>query len=194
MKHILRKELKEFIFNYRAWIGAAVIAAAPRFFAYHQRELGAPVFVSLMLMALCQYLFQSYLADTSSGGAVFFHNMGAGFAAPLVAKLLFAMAGAAVIFLVNVPFVRTHLRAWDAVWLVPLCVASNAWMMLTVVAARGSEMTSGLLSTGMIFAGVFGLFLLDSLWLRAGITTAAALLLVRLASCAFNSLRYRTQL
>ena len=194
MKHIIRKELKEFIFNYKAWIGVAVIATAPRFFAYHQRELGAPIFVSLMLMALCQYLFQSYLADTSSGGAVFFHNMGAGFAAPLVAKLLFAMVGAALIFLVNVPFLRTHFAAWDAVWLVPLCVASNAWMMLTVVVARGSEMTSGILSTGMIFAGVFSLFLLDSLWLRAGITTAAAIILVWLAYYAFNSLRYRTQL
>ncbi len=194
MSQIFRKELREFIFNYKSWIGVAIVSIVPYFFAYFHRELDISVFLCLVLMALCQYLFNSYLTDTVSGGAVFFCNAGMGFVRPFVGKLIFAMVGVVLIVLVNIPFVHVHLEIKDIVWLVPLCVASNSWMLLTVVIARGSEMASGILSTGIIFIGVFALFLLDSIWVRAGVTMAAAIILVRLVYRSFNSLRYRTQL
>lgn len=190
---LFRKELKDFLNNYKSWLFFLIMLGLTYVFQFLSWKLSPEFFICFILMAVCQYIYDSYLTDTTSKGAVFLLNAGIGFMQLLLVKTLFSVAQALVIVLVNFSYAREFLSLGDSLWLLPLVVAIVAVMQMAIVFARGAEIASALITTSIIFAGVFVLFSLDPL-MRAGVTMAAAIILVRLAYRSFNSLRYRTQL
>lgn len=111
----------------------------------------------------------------------------------IMVKTLYAVLLSATILLLDLPYTMVYLTLIDILWFLPLVVAIAAIMQLAMVFARGAEIASALITTCIIFAGVFLLLTLSPL-MRAGVTMVAAIILVRLAYRSFNSLRYRTQL
>ena len=190
---LVKKELRDFLCNYKSWLIVVVVSILPYFFEHINREFETFFFVCFILMAVCQYLYDSYLTDTATKGMVFFHNTGSSFIQIIGVKTLYSILLSAIILLLDLPYTLEYLSIIDILWFLPLVVTIAAIMQLTVVFARGAEIASALITTTVIFAGVFMLFTLAPL-LRAGIAMAAAIILVRLAYCAFNSLCYRTQL
>lgn len=194
MIFFLKKETRDFLHNYKSWLSLVVAAGAPRIFQVFDRELGGYPFVFCILIAVCQYLYDSFLTDTTEKGMIFILNYGMRFASVLFAKILMGVLMMMTSFVCNVPLFLEDFTAMDFLWLLPLCVAIASLMLLTAMVSHGSELTSFTVSAAVILGAVTMLFLLDSLWLRAAIATAAAVILVRLAHWAFNSLHYRTQL
>ena len=188
-----KKEAFDFIHNYKSWVAVAVVVVLPYFFTYFNREFEGIFFICFILMAVCQYLYDSYLTDTTTKGMVFFRNFGASFTHIIMVKTLYAVLLSVIILLLDFPYTMVYFTLIDILWFLPLAVGIAAIMQLAMVFARGAEIASALITTCIIFAGVFLLLTLSTL-MRAGVTMAAAIILVRLAYCSFNSLRYRTQL
>ena len=193
MLTLFRKELKDFFNNYKTWLFFLIMLVLTYIFKFLSRELDPEFFICFILMCVCQYLYDSYLTDTTSKGSIFLHNIDMRFFQVFVVKILFTLFQALVIVLVNITYVVQHFSLADILWFLPLAVGIAAIMQLAMVFARGAEIASALITTCIIFAGVFLLLTLSTL-MRAGVTMAAAIILVRLAYCSFNSLRYRTQL
>ena len=190
---LFRKELKDFLNNYKSWLFFLIMLTLVYIFRILAWKLDSEFFICFILMCVCQYLYDSYLTDTTSKGSIFLHNIDMRFFQVFVVKILFALFQALVIVLVNTPYVMQHFSLADILWFLPLVVAIAAIMQLAMVFARGAEIASALITTCIIFAGVFLLLTLSPL-MRAGVTMAAAIILVRLAYRSFNSLGYRTQL
>lgn len=190
---LFRKELKDFLNNYKSWLFFLIMLSLVYIFRALAWKLEPEFFICFILMCVCQYLYDSYLTDTTSKGSIFLHNIDMGFFQVFVVKILFALFQALVIVLVNTPYVVQYFSLADILWFLPLVAAIAAIMQLAMVFARGAEIASALITTCIIFAGVFLLLTLSPL-VRAGVTMAAAIILVRLAYRSFNSLRYRTQL
>ena len=194
MIFFLRKEFNDFFHNYKSWLSLVIAAGAPRIFQLFDKELGGYPFIICILIAVCQYLYDSFLTDTTEKGMIFILNSGRSFMTLMFVKVVMGILMMIVSLVVNFDLFLETLKAIDFLWLLPLCIAITSLMLLTAMMSQGSELTSFTVSAVVILGSVTSLLLLPLSLMRAGATMAAAIILVRLAYRSFNSLRYRTQL
>ncbi|WP_024470128.1 hypothetical protein [Treponema pedis] len=194
LKILLKKELYEFRYNYKAW-AVAVICTAGLYVPW-MKDRGLQVFTAsfFILLAVGQYIYNSYSDEINSSGSIFIHNLNFSFLQVFFIKIFFSFVIAALMLIADIPNINGVIKTADFFWLFPLIVTGAAVMQLSSVSSKGSEDTSATVSIIVSFIMLVCIMLIQVMILRILICMFLAVLSVYAAYKVSYSLKYRTQL
>ncbi|WP_024465323.1 hypothetical protein [Treponema pedis] len=194
LKILLKKELYEFRYNYKAWLAIIICIAVvyvPTLWTQKYQVFSVSFFI---LLAVEQYIYNSYSDEINSSGSIFIHNLNFSFLQVFFIKIFFSFVIAAVILIADIPNINGVIKTTDFFWLFPLIVTGAAVMQLSSVSSKGSEDTSATVSIIVSFIMLVCIMLIQVMILRILICMFLAVLSVYAAYKVSYSLKYRTQL
>ncbi|WP_024469702.1 hypothetical protein [Treponema pedis] len=194
LKILLKKELYEFRYNYKAWL--IIIICTAGLYVPWMKDRGLQVFTAsfFILLAVGQYIYNSYSDEINSSGSIFIHNLNFSFLQVFFIKIFFSFVIAAVILIADIPNINGVIKTADFFWLFPLIVTGAAVMQLSSVSSKGSEDTSATVSIIISFIMLVCIMLIQVMILRILACMLLAVLSVYAAYKVSYSLKYRTQL
>ncbi|WP_024467997.1 hypothetical protein [Treponema pedis] len=194
LKILLKKELYEFRYNYKAWAVAVICTAG--LYAPWMKDRGLQVFTAsfFILLAVGQYIYNSYSDEINSSGSIFIHNLNFSFLQVFFIKIFFSFVIAALMLIADIPNISKEIKIIDFLWLSPLIIAGVGIMQLSGISSKGSEDTSSVIMFIVSFIMLTCVMLIQVMILRILACMFLACLFVFIAYKVSYSLKYRTQL
>ena len=194
MNSLEKKELKDMIYNYKSWLSLILGIISPTLLHLRKVEPFPYIYISVIIMCLCQYIYDSYLTDTKNKGNIFIYNIGVSSTKILFTKILVVLVFEIIMLLLNLPYTIKYINFVDYFWIFPLTATCVTFMYFTAMFSQSSETTSVILTFIVIFAYTFLLWNMDFIILKIGISLASAILMSFIAIKTADSLIYRQQL
>ncbi|MEL3913085.1 hypothetical protein [Treponema pedis] len=194
LKILLKKELYEFRYNYKAWLIIIICTAVSYVPWLRKHDISVFTASFFILLAVGQYIYNSYSDEINSSGSIFIHNLNFSFLQVFFIKIFFSFVIAAVILIADIPNINGVIKTADFFWLFPLIVTGAAVMQLSSVSSKGSEDTSATVSIIISFIMLVCIMLIQVMILRILACMLLAVLSVYAAYKVSYSLKYRTQL
>ena len=194
MIYLIKKELKDLFLNYKSWIIFIISVCLPFVLDYRGMTESSWIYISIVTMALCQYIYDSFLNDTKNKGIIFVYNMRRTSYEILISKIIIAICFLSIIFLFTLKYVIEYISFMDLLWIIGVTLTGVAFMQFIAIFSQSAETTSAIFSTIFIFAYTFFLWDLDLAILKIGISLASAILMSFIAIKTADSLVYRQQL
>lgn len=194
LKILLKKELYEFRYNYKAWV--LVIICIAGLYVPWMKDRDLQVFTAsfFILLSVGQYIYNSYADEINYSGAVFIHNLNFSFLQVFFVKIFFSFLIAAVILIADFPNISKEIKITDFFWLSPLIIAGAGIMQLSGISSKGSEDTSSVIMSIVSFIMLVCVMLIEIVILRILTCIVLAAVSVYTANKVSYSLKYRTQL
>lgn len=194
LKILLKKELYEFRYNYKAWV--LVIICIAGLYVPWMKDRDLQVFTAsfFILLSVGQYIYNSYADEINYSGAIFIHNLNFSFLQVFFVKIFFSFLIAAVILVADFPNISKEIKITDFFWLPPLIIAGAGIMQLSGISSKGSEDTSSVIMFIVSFIMLVCIMLIQLIILRIITCVALAAILVFISNKVSYSLKYRTQL
>lgn len=191
---LLKKEIKDVIYNYKSWLVLLISVFLPCIMKYKKMESDSWIYIFMVIIAICQYIYDSYLTDTKNKGNIFIYNTGVSSTKILFTKILVVLVFEIIMLLLNLPYTIKYINFVDYFWIFPLTATCVTFMYFTAMFSQSSETTSVILTFIVIFAYTFLLWNMDFIILKIGISLASAILMSFIAIKTADSLIYRQQL
>ncbi|AGT44348.1 hypothetical protein [Treponema pedis] len=194
LKILLKKELYEFRYNYKAWLAIIICIAVvyvPTLWTQKYQVFTASFFI---LLAVGQYIYNSYSDEINSSGSIFIHNLNFSFLQVFFIKIFFSFVIAALMLIADIPNISKEIKIIDFLWLSPLIIAGASIMQLSGISSKGSEDTSSVIMFIVSFIMLTCVMLIQVMILRILTCMFLAVLSVYAAYKVSYSLKYRTQL
>lgn len=191
---LLKKEIKDVIYNYKSWLVLLISVFLPCIMKYKKMESDSWIYIFMVIIAICQYIYDSYLTDTKTKGIIFIYNMGFSSFYIFIIKIIVTISIIGIIFLIDISYVKEYIASINIIWILFFSITCIALMQFLAIFSQSSETTSSIITT--IIAFLYGLLLwnLDLIILKIGISLASAILMSFIAIKTADSLIYRQQL
>lgn len=191
---LLKKEIKDVIYNYKSWLVLLISVFLPCIMKYKKMESDSWIYIFMVIIAICQYIYDSYLTDTKTKGIIFTYNMGFSSFYIFIIKIIVTISIIGIIFLIDISYVKEYIASINIIWILFFSITCIALMQFLAIFSQSSETTSSIITT--IIAFLYGLLLwnLDLIILKIGISLASAILMSFIAIKTADSLIYRQQL
>lgn len=152
------------------------------------------IYIFMVIIAICQYIYDSYLTDTKTKGIIFIYNMGFSSFYIFIIKIIVTISIIGIIFLIDISYVKEYIASINIIWILFFSITCIALMQFLAIFSQSSETTSSIITT--IIAFLYGLLLwnIDLIILKIGISLASAILMSFIAIKTADSLIYRQQL
>ncbi|MEL3911576.1 hypothetical protein [Treponema pedis] len=194
MKILFKKELYEFLANYRLWMALIIFSLVPYLPQIQKLKFYPFIMLFFMLLIIIQYIYDSYKNDLLYKGVFFLHNIKFGFFKPFIVKILFAFLMSIVMLLINLPNIYRLINLQSSIWFPLYFIYASSVTYICSIYARGVETTAISFAILIIVSILVLIFLLPSLLLK--IVTVLSISLVSIIVCQIfsQSMYYRTQL
>lgn len=191
---LLKKEIKDVIYNYKSWLVLLISVFLPCIMKYKKMESDSWIYIFMVIIAICQYIYDSYLTDTKTKGIIFIYNMGFSSFYIFIIKIIVTISIIGIIFLIDISYVKEYISSINIIWILFFSITCIALMQFLAIFSQSSETTSSIITT--IIAFLYGLLLwnIDFIILKIGISLASAILMSFIAIKTADSLIYRQQL
>lgn len=191
---LLKKEIKDVIYNYKSWLVLLISVFLPCIMKYKKMESDSWIYIFMVIIAICQYIYDSYLTDTKTKGIIFIYNMGFSSFYIFIIKIIVTISIIGIIFLIDISYVKEYIASINIIWILFFSITCIALMQFLAIFSQSSETTSSIITT--IIAFLYGLLLwnIDLIILKIGISLASAILMSFIAIKTADSLIYRQQL
>lgn len=191
---LLKKEIKDVIYNYKSWLVLLISVFLPCIMKYKKMESDSWIYIFMVIIAICQYIYDSYLTDTKTKGIIFIYNMGFSSFYIFIIKIIVTISIIGIIFLIDISYVKEYIASINIIWILFFSITCIALMQFLAIFSQSSETTSSIITT--IIAFLYGLLLwnMDFIILKIGISLASAILMSFIAIKTADSLIYRQQL
>lgn len=191
---LLKKEIKDVIYNYKSWLVLLISVFLPCIMKYKKMESDSWIYIFMVIIAICQYIYDSYLTDTKTKGIIFIYNMGFSSFYIFIIKIIVTISIIGIIFLIDISYVKEYIASINIIWILFFSITCIALMQFLAIFSQSSETTSSIITT--IIAFLYGLLLwnIDFIILKIGISLASAILMSFIAIKTADSLIYRQQL
>ncbi len=194
LKILLKKELYEFRFNYKAWfLGFLSVLAV---YAPTTWKKEAPVFLLFLwlLISVGQYVYESYYTETNCGAWIFIHNIKFSFFELFFVKFLCSLMIVTVIMIIDIPNLIGKIWISDFFVIFLLTIIEIEITQLSVMFSKGSEDTSSTIATILSVVLLFAAFSIQSAFLRISLLVLLAFLFGYLCNAVSKTIKYRSQL
>ncbi len=191
---LLKKEIREVIYDYQSWLAVLIPIFLPCLLSYVGKEEATCFYISVVLSCISQYIYNSFLSDTKTRGIIFVYNLVSKTLKIFIAKVFVAIGLLVTIFLLNITYILEYILLINLIWIVFLLITTVAIMYFTAIFSQSSETTSTIMTLSIVFAYTFFLWNLDLAILKIGISLASAILMSFIAIKTADSLIYRQQL
>lgn len=191
---LLKKEIKDVIYNYKSWLVLLISVFLPCIMKYKKMESDSWIYIFMVIIAICQYIYDSYLTDTKTKGIIFIYNMGFSSFYIFIIKIIVTISIIGIIFLIDISYVKEYIASINIIWILFFSITCIALMQFLAIFSQSSETTSSIITT--IIAFLYGLLLwnIDFIILKIGISLASAILMSFIAIKTADSVVYRQQL
>lgn len=191
---LLKKEIKDVIYNYKSWLVLLISVFLPCIMKYKKMESDSWIYIFMVIIAICQYIYDSYLTDTKTKGIIFTYNMGFSSFYIFIIKIIVTISIIGIIFLIDISYVKEYIASINIIWILFFSITCIALMQFLAIFSQSSETTSSIITT--IIAFLYGLLLwnIDFIILKIGISLASAILMSFIAIKTADSVVYRQQL
>ena len=194
LKILLKKELYEFRYNYKAWILIIITVCFSYFPNIRKSNIRDFTILVFIILAVGQYIYNSYLTDISNKGILFLQNLGIKSIELFFIKILFSFLISNVMILANIPNLKGIFSLIDILWIYPTVISSSAIMQIAATYANGAENTATIISSIISFIILICVFFIKILFLKIIFSCGSALIFFWLCELNSYSLKYRTQL
>ena len=191
---IEKKEIKDMFASYKAVLGLILGTVMPVLLKWRGIEPFAYFYLAMMLMSLCQYIYDSYTTDTENKGILFLYNLGFNSKTIILKKLLVTLGFFLFMFLINIPFAIECYCFFDIFWILPLVLVCSGIMLVVAMLSQSSEMTTNIITMSVILVLTFVLWAMKNMVLKIFLAHGLALGIVLLAIKIADSMIYRKQL
>ena len=191
---LLKKEIKEVIYDYKSWLAVLISIVLPYLLSYTGKEEATCFYISIVLSCISQYIYNSFLSDTKTRGIIFVYNLESKTVKIFIAKVFVAIVLLVIIFIFNITYILEYVPLINIIWIVFFLITTIAIMYFTAMFSQSSETTSTVITLSIVFGVTFFLWNLDLIILKIGISLASAILMSFIAIKTADSLIYRQQL
>lgn len=191
---LLKKEIKEVIYDYKSWLAVLISIVLPYLLSYTGKEEATCFYISIVLSCISQYIYNSFLSDTKTRGIIFVYNLESKTVKIFIAKVFVAIVLLVIIFIFNITYILEYVPLINIIWIVFFLITTIAIMYFTAMFSQSSETTSTVITLSIVFGITFFLWNLDLIILKIGISLASAILMSFIAIKTADSLIYRQQL
>lgn len=191
---LLKKEIKEVIYDYKSWLAVLISIVLPYLLSYTGKEEATCFYISIVLSCISQYIYNSFLSDTKTRGIIFVYNLESKTVKIFIAKVFVAIVLLVIIFIFNITYILEYVPLINIIWIVFFLITTIAIMYFTAMFSQSSETTSTVITLSIVFGITFFLWNLDLIILKIGISLASAILMSFIAIKTADSVVYRQQL
>ena len=191
---LLKKEIKEVIYDYKSWLAVLISIVLPYLLSYAGKEEATCFYISIVLSCISQYIYNSFLSDTKTRGIIFVYNLESKTVKIFIAKVFVAIVLLVIIFIFNITYILEYVPLINIIWIVFFLITTIAIMYFTAMFSQSSETTSTVITLSIVFGITFLLWNIDFIILKIGISLASAILMSFIAIKTADSLIYRQQL
>lgn len=191
---IFKKELYEFRYNYRVWVLTAIVICFSYFPNVRKSNMQDFTILAFIILAIGQYIYNSYLTDISYKGILFLENIRIKSIYLFLTKLLFSSIIAGIIVLANVSNIKGVFSFLDISWIYPIVVFSSAIMQISATYVNGAENTAASIAITISFAILICIFFIKILFIKIIFSWSSAVFWSLLCELNSRSLKYRMQL
>ncbi|MBE6348621.1 MAG: hypothetical protein E7064_06740 [Spirochaetaceae bacterium] len=191
---LLKKEIKEVIYDYKSWLAVLISIVLPYLLSYTGKEEATCFYISIVLSCISQYIYNSFLSDTKTRGIIFVYNLESKTVKIFIAKVFVAIVLLVIIFIFNITYILEYVPLINIIWIVFFLITTIAIMYFTAMFSQSSETTSTVITLSIVFGITFFLWNLDLIILKIGISLVSAILMSFIAIKTADSLIYRQQL
>lgn len=191
---LLKKEIKEVIYDYKSWLAVLISIVLPYLLSYTGKEEATCFYISIVLSCISQYIYNSFLSDTKTRGIIFVYNLESKTVKIFIAKVFVAIVLLVIIFIFNITYILEYVPLINIIWIVFFLITTIAIMYFTAMFSQSSETTSTVITLSIVFGITFLLWNMDFIILKIGISLASAILMSFIAIKTADSLIYRQQL
>ncbi|MFI3257402.1 MAG: hypothetical protein R3Y36_03800 [Spirochaetales bacterium] len=192
---LLKKEFTELFLNKKLLGFVCVLALA--LYATRFLEtlvLSNTIILVFVMMIVNQYMFDSCVNDINSGGALFLHNIKAGFLKGFIAKLLCAIALGTFFFIVGIAVLHIGFALIDLWWIIPCFVFVSAFTFLLTIFTQKSDFLNMFINAVVILGILVAAIGIESILFRTAIISALTLCVFVACNFSFKRLSYRVLL
>ncbi|AGT43652.1 hypothetical protein [Treponema pedis] len=166
LKILLKKELYEFKYNYKAWILTIIVICFSYFPNIRKSAMRDFTILAFIILATGQYIYNSYLTDISYNGILFLENVGIKPVYLFFIKLLFSSILTGIIMLANIPNLKGVFSFSDIFWIYPIVIFSSAIMQISAAYVNGAENTASAIAITISFAMLICIFFIQVFFLK----------------------------
>ena len=191
---LLRKELKEFLYDYKSWLVVLISVSLPYLLTFAGKEDSPCFYLSIVISSISQYVYNSFVSDTKTKNIIFVYNIESNSKKNFFAKISIALILLLIIFVFNINYILEYVPLINIIWITFFSVTTVAIMYFTAMFSQSSETTSTVITLSIVFGVTFLLWNMDFIILKIGISLASAILMSFIAIKTADSVVYRQQL